>query len=309
MLKLSKKSCPILLRRIPDFVAALSLLPLGKILKLGSITVLTSATVVLSSNAAHAQSADDYIERGFEKFKSGDYQGALYEMNKAVETNPKYHLPYQNRASVKGVLGDTAGACVDFQKAIDLDTCDYCEKMLKELRQEGLCQIVFKTNTDHSVATQKAAQVYNEGNAKMKLGDYQGAIADYSKALEINPQFDLAYGNRAKSKYHLEDYQGAIDDYTKAIQIKPLDANSYSHRGTMKYLLLDSQGALADLNKAIAIDPQNAAAYTNRAQVHLGSESLGAACDDYKKAAALGDQSVVKYLNNNESGAWCRNMR
>ena len=37
---------------------------------------------------------------------------------------------------------------------------------------------------------------YNRGNAKRKSEDYQGAIADYTEAIEINPRHGDAYGNR-----------------------------------------------------------------------------------------------------------------
>ena len=41
---------------------------------------------------------------------------------------------------------------------------------------------------------------YNSGVDKYEQGDYQGAIADYTKAIEINPKFALAYFNRGLAK-------------------------------------------------------------------------------------------------------------
>ena len=66
---------------------------------------------------------------------------------------------------------------------------------------------------------QSAEDWFNSGVAKSDRGDWQGAIADYTKAIEFNPQDADAYFNRAAAKNDLEDHQGAIADYTKAIEI------------------------------------------------------------------------------------------
>lgn len=57
------------------------------------------------------------------------------------------------------------------------------------------------------------------GNSKLQLKDYIGAIADYSKAIELKPDNADAYYNRGNSKILLKDYNGAITDYSKAIEL------------------------------------------------------------------------------------------
>ena len=56
---------------------------------------------------------------------------------------------------------------------------------------------------------------------KLEVEDYQGAISDFTKAIEINPMNDKAYNNRGNAKSNLKDYSGAIVDYSKAIEINP----------------------------------------------------------------------------------------
>ena len=56
----------------------------------------------------------------------------------------------------------------------------------------------------------------SRGTFKGKEND-KDAIEDYTKAIEIDPNNVFAYRLRADSKCKLGDYQGAIDDYTKAI--------------------------------------------------------------------------------------------
>lgn len=47
------------------------------------------------------------------------------------------------------------------------------------------------------------------GVKKANLEDYRGAIADFNKAIEIDPKDGDAYNNRGKAKFDLEDYRGA----------------------------------------------------------------------------------------------------
>ena len=61
---------------------------------------------------------------------------------------------------------------------------------------------------------------------KSELGDPYGAISDYTKAIQINPDFENAYINRGISKRKIGDYQGAISDYNKALTIDSKDADT-----------------------------------------------------------------------------------
>ncbi|MCX6233489.1 MAG: tetratricopeptide repeat protein [Bacteroidetes bacterium] len=86
--------------------------------------------------------------------------------------------------------------------------------------------------------------------AKEKLRDWSGAIADYSKAIEINPQNAEAYYNRGVDKGIIDDNRGAIEDFSKAIEIKPNYAEAYYFRGASKIFLDDKDGGCIDFRKA-----------------------------------------------------------
>ena len=98
---------------------------------------------------------------------------------------------------------------------------------------------------------QTADDLNNRGNAKQDNKDYYGAINDYSKAIELNPDIAYYYDNRGNAKNYLKDYYGAINDYSKAIELNP-DYAYYSNRGIAKYNLNDIDGACKDLRKAIS---------------------------------------------------------
>ena len=142
------------------------------------------------------------------------------------------------------------------------------------------------------------AEAYNNlGNAKSDLGDKHGAIADYSKALVADPGFAGAFYNRGNARYDLGDKQGAAFDYSQALTINPLLAFAYGNRGNAKSDLGDKQGAIVDYSKAIEIETNNANAYAGRAEVKKSLGDLPGACADWFQAAALGDANAVRFAS------------
>lgn len=81
-----------------------------------------------------------------------------------------------------------------------------------------------KIRTEFSDADKKvlAGQKLDEGNEYYKQGEYQKAIELYNESLAFNTNYDMAYNNRGVTyKEGLKQYDTAIADYTKAIQLNP----------------------------------------------------------------------------------------
>ena len=78
----------------------------------------------------------------------------------------------------------------------------------------------------------------------------EDAIEDYTKAIDIDPNYQFAYFNRARVKRELGDYQGAIYDYSKSIEIDPNNHFAYQFRADVKRQSGDNEGADEDNKKA-----------------------------------------------------------
>ena len=137
-----------------------------------------------------------------------------------------------------------------------------------------------------------AGDYHSLGLKSYQQGDYEKARGFYNQALQLEPQYARAYGNRGIAKAALDDHQGAIADYNQVLMLDPkYNAKTYHIRGISKAALKDYQGALEDYNRAIKLEPTNAEAYYNRGEVNVDLDHINEAREDFEKARGLGQEA------------------
>jgi Flp pilus assembly protein TadD len=92
--------------------------------------------------------------------------------------------------------------------------------------------------------------IFQSADQKLRQGDYPGAIADYTKVLEISPTQTDAYFNRGVAFWKFGQIRKAIADYNRVIEIKPMYADAYSNRAFAKEKIGDRVGANQDWRMA-----------------------------------------------------------
>ena len=119
-----------------------------------------------------------------------------------------------------------------------------------------------------------------KGNNKMLVGDYKGAILEFTKAIIIDPGLPHSYTNRGAAKLEIHDYEGVVEDCLQALklhfrtevelekksnkdgekksQTNPIYAKLYAMIGTAKLLMGNREEALIDLNSARLLGDQDA---------------------------------------------------
>lgn len=123
----------------------------------------------------------------------------------------------------------------------------------------------------------------------------QQAINYLNLAITMNPLYVDAYIIRGMLKYFVEeDNQGAIDDYTQAIDIDPNNCWAYIVRADAKGTCIDS---ILDLNKSINVNPNNDCAYWMRASQRDSLGDLRGAIDDYTQVILLKPDIFWIYRN------------
>ncbi|ABM79598.1 tetratricopeptide repeat-containing S1 family peptidase [Prochlorococcus marinus] len=190
-----------------------------------------------------------------------------------------------------------SGAPVVVAKNTATTADDYLAQAKASQSRKGREQTVIKLTTQALALRSSVEGYFLRAYAKYDLRDYQEAIADYTKTIEIHPQNTVSYNNRGNAKQKLKDHQGAIADFNKAIAIDPQNHTAYTNRGSAKDDLGDYQGAIADYNKAIAINPQDDAAYNNRGNAKQKLKDHQGAISDYSKAIAINPQNAISYTN------------
>jgi tetratricopeptide (TPR) repeat protein len=138
---------------------------------------------------------------------------------------------------------------------------------------------------------------FDSGYDKYLRGDLDGAIKDYTYAIENKPDFAQAYNNRALAKKDKGDLLGALADYNMAIKYLPSYAKSYDGRGVVKYLLRDSDAALADEEMAIKLDPTFFEPIHNRGLLKRDRGNLDGAIADFDRVVELKPDFTIAYYN------------
>ena len=160
--------------------------------------------------------------------------------------------------------------------------------------------IAFKEKNDLNIKARNYEYFFNRAQDKFELADYEEAILDYNKALELSPtEICLVYSMRGNAKRNLGDLDGAISDQNKALDFDPLYADGYFNRGIAKFNKKDFDGAIDDYSQVIEINPKDSDAFFNRANTKKELGDIKGACEDWKKALDLGDKEAERLLQEN----------
>jgi len=142
------------------------------------------------------------------------------------------------------------------------------------------------------------ALAYHErAGIKRIMGDLQGAHFDYRNAIEYDPGFVLAYNNLGSVKILLGDYEGAIELYTKALELDPKMVLALNNRGYARYFLGDLDAALDDFDIAINLESGFAEANLNKASILAGRNNFEPALALIDMAITENPDASLLYLN------------
>ena len=94
----------------------------------------------------------------------------------------------------------------------------------------------------------------NRGGSKSSEDSYCRSANRYSSATSFRHD-SIGFRAARTLRREIGDKEGALEDYTKAIALNPKNAEAYTSRGVLRQEMGDKEGALADYTKAIALNP------------------------------------------------------
>jgi tetratricopeptide (TPR) repeat protein len=165
--------------------------------------------------------------------------------------------------------------------------------------------LVFAAPTVRAQNPRSAKDFVKRGLTRFTKGDLDGAVNDYTRAIEMDSRLADAHLNRGKAKRAKGDLDGAISDYEKAIEIDPRIAHNwnrdittaYSNRGFIRSNQMDLDGAISDFNRAIKFNPEIADFYIKRGRALLVRGDMEAAIADFDKGIALDPGDPLAYAD------------
>jgi tetratricopeptide (TPR) repeat protein len=135
-----------------------------------------------------------------------------------------------------------------------------------------------------------------------RLGHVQEAFDDASRAVERSPELVGAWVARGIYRTHLEeDHEAALADLDRAVSLAPDDGAARFHRGEIRMLVDDHEGALEDFDRAIALAPAVGKLYAERASCRewLGDDEGDEA--DRARARELGFEPDEDEIEDDEA--------
>jgi len=202
---------------------------------------------IVHSNRANLK-LEEYRDSGA---KEDNLKATVLEIfsdyDKAIELDPNNEFPYINRAYIKKEwLNDALGAEEDLNKSKEIKAQKKAKEELKKSYKEALKNYhskEYETALEQlnnllliSPEEQKPVIHYQLGLTYQELNNTAEAISSYSKAIELKPDYELAYFRRGflysrigKSKifFNGDSYKAAVNDFMKVIEINPKNADAY----------------------------------------------------------------------------------
>jgi tetratricopeptide (TPR) repeat protein len=120
---------------------------------------------------------------------------------------------------------------------------------------------------------------------------YPEAIADFSRAIALDPEDKWMIAQRGHTYQLMERYPEAIADFTRAIALNPKYKGTIILRGYTYFLMERYLEALVDFSQAIELDPESKWAITMRSITYQSMERYSEAIADFSQAIELDPES------------------
>lgn len=236
---------------------------------------------------------NSWNNRGAAKSWLNQMREAIADYDKAIELKPNYVKAYENRGKAYGTLGDNVRAAADLNRAAQIDSSNKgADKIIEQaeaLVQRGeFTEALNLLNQAAELFPDNQFVFVNRGNIyNNNFHDYDKALADYQKTIELNDKFSWPYHNRAVAYGRLKRWEDAVVDFGRAIELNPTYAAAYNGRAWAYCKIGNFEAALVDVNRALALKPNEANYFDTRATAYAGLGRYDDALADYERAIKL----------------------
>ena len=172
----------------------------------------------------------------------------------------------------------------------------YSDRGVAKWRLKRLDEAVADFTKAVSLNPEYAPGYNNRGNVYLEMNRAEDAYKDFDRAVSLAPDFGVAYSNRANANQRLNRLDAAEKDFRKAIELMPGSAIPLNGRGKIASAGGQNYTALRYLNRAITLNAQYAPAYQNRAVIYTVLRRNEEAAQDLDKVIALAPDNASLYV-------------
>lgn len=129
--------------------------------------------------------------------------------------------------------------------------------------------------------------------------DFSKSVEEFTKAIEIDPNFVLAFVSRGAAFMKMHRIKESIADFDRAIELDPDNPKPYHLRGLARVEAEAYEEALEDFGNAIDLDPDYGPAYYSRAMLQIKLGRVDLATEDLQTVNVLIEMNTQAFANEN----------
>ncbi|KFV41844.1 Sperm-associated antigen 1, partial [Gavia stellata] len=146
-----------------------------------------------------------------------------------------------------------------------------------------------------------ATREKEKGNEAFAIGDYVEAVTYYTRSISVIPTA-AAYNNKAQAEIKLQDWDSALQDCEKVLDMEPGNVKALMRRATVYSQLQNYQTAIEDLNKVLCVEPENVIAKKNLLEIEKNLKGLKPVPETQGKGRRILIQDVEDSEGDEERG-------
>jgi tetratricopeptide (TPR) repeat protein len=224
--------------------------------------------------------------------KNNLLQKSIEQLNKGVSLIPNYNDAWYNLGMAYKELGDSKNAVYAFDQARSYKPFNDASKLTNSGIAYGKNGQYDKAIADLTRAAEldnDNYEIYNNlGLYLGESGNKQASFEVFEKALKLKPDFDKVYYNRGNIHAQNKEYREAIEDYKKTLSINASFGDAYNNLGNCYAVLNERDSAKIWFGKSITIDPNNVKAIINLSIIYRSLGDTVTANQYLQKARAMG---------------------
>jgi len=299
--------------------------------------LITTSFLVLFSVLSFSQNYFTAYRNGEKSFKEQDYQTAIIEFTKVLESKSNHDRALNYRGLSYEATEDFENAVLDFKKAITIKNKEgsyylnlgrtyfklnkYDEavesltgainndkKLIEAYEYKSLSLIALKryqdaidNSTDALAKSKEARNYYLKGIAEDSLMHYKEAINSFGRAIFYSSKMVEAHIGLGHARFKLNEFDKALASCDKALTLDNANINALLLRSEINMAMKNPLKAVEDISKIIAIYPEQVQYYVTRGNVYQEMNQHQSAISDYTTAIKMNKDDYFVYYKRAKS--------